>query len=174
MADETPSGQIPENANGQTPAAQQEMKTFPADYWHALREENKGYRQQLQSVSGELENLKKLATGNAELEKKLQEASAQLATAQQEADAALRRAALVRLASKAGVSPDVADMLDLSKIDLTDEAKALEQLGKLATTSKSAGGQAKPGTWMNTGLSESELRSEIYGGRKSTIFSPGG
>ena len=76
----------------------------------------------------------------------------------------------MRLAAKAGVDPDVAALLDLSKLDLSDEKKALETLARLKGTSASAS-QARPGAAAG-GASDDELRARFFGtGRqKSSIF----
>lgn len=59
---------------------------------------------------------------------------AELQAAQQRAALAEKAAAFTRLAAKAGVQAEVADMLDLSKFDLGNEAEVIEKLQKLAPT----------------------------------------
>jgi hypothetical protein len=166
-------GQMPEDSNpsaGTNPApVANEAQTYSADYVKTLREEAKESRLQNKKLSTELESLKVAVGDNSALKAKIDEMTSNLAKAQAEAESASKRADLVRLAAKAGVPVDVAELIDLSKIDLKDEAKALEKLGKLAAPASKAN-PARPGTFMNTGLTDSELRQEIYGGRANSIF----
>jgi hypothetical protein len=169
VADEQ--GQTPEGSEqpaGQNPPAA-EAQTFSADYVKSLREEAKEARLSNKQLAKELDALKAAAGDNSALTAKIDEMNSTLAKAQAEATAATQRAELVRLAAKANVPIELAEMLDLSKLDLTDEKKALEQLGKLAST-KPAPTQAKPGTWMSTGKTDAELRNELFGARKTSIF----
>lgn len=99
----------------------------------------------------------------AELERRLAEQETAAAAAQ-------RQAALTKLATKAGVDPDLVDYLDTSKLDLDDEKSTLAVLAKLATRAPAAGsnpsrdGSAKP--------SADELRAELFGNRRgrTSIF----
>ncbi len=94
---------------------------------------------------------------------------ADLQTKATAADRATKEAQLIRIATKAGVDPDVASLLDLSKIDLSDEKAAIEVLSKFAKpTANSA--QVKPGAVGATGLTEAELHARYFGGSKPMIF----
>ena len=67
------------------------------------------------------------------------------------------------------IEKDVAALLDLSKVNLEDEAKALEVLAKFAKPA--TGQQVKPGAVGATGLTDAELRQRYFGGQqKSSIF----
>lgn len=89
------------------------------------------------------------------------------------ADAALARkeAAATRLATKAGVDPDLVQYLDLSKLDLEDEKGTLEILGKLAAARNPAGA-SNPARNGANGAGDAERRNKYFGdGRdKVTIF----
>lgn len=163
-----------QNAAGQAPAAKQDAsqadapKSFDEKYVSELREEAKGYRTQLRDTQAALKEAQTAAGENKALADKLAGLETQLAQAAAKAEAAEKAAAFVRLAAKAGVDPDVAALLDVSKFDLSDEKKALEALGKLA--SKSTGSQARPGG-SGAGETDEQLRARLFGGnRKTTIF----
>lgn len=150
-------------------APAQEQQTFSADYVKSLREEAKSSRLELKRVSDELDAIKRTAGDNAELTKRLDQLTGDLTKAQEEAQKATQRADLVRLAAKAGVPVDIVEMLDLSKIDMTDEIKALEQLGKFAVKSMN-GSHIKPGSLQDARLTDAQLRDEIYGGKRANFF----
>ena len=84
------------------------------------------------------------------------------------AEQATKQTQLLRLATKAGVDPDVAALLDMSKIDLTDEKAAMETLSKFARPAN--GAQVKPGAVGATGLTDADLRNRYFGASKTTIF----
>jgi hypothetical protein len=91
-----------------------------------------------------------------------------------EAEAKVTRLAkekqLLLLATKANVDIALLDYLDLDKLDLEDEKKALEVLGKLATA-KAAGSVSNPGRNGASQLSDDDIRAEVYGKRrKSGLF----
>lgn len=94
---------------------------------------------------------------------------AQVTEATAQAQAAQAQAKLMALAARVGVDPDVANLLDISKIDLTDEAKATQQLQRFAKPSN--GTQVKPGDTIG-GMTEDDLRKHYFGGgrSKTTIF----
>jgi hypothetical protein len=80
---------------------------------------------------------------------------------------------VTRLATRAGVDLDLVPFLDLSKLDLADEAKALEVLGKLATARSTANGASNPGRSGAAGMSDAEKRAFYFDGgarNKTTIF----
>lgn len=152
-------------------AQAEEQRTFSADYVKALRAENADWRRQLRETQTVVKQLQDGQASAADLSAKLTALEAQLAEKDKAAAQAQQEAALVRLATKAGVDPEVASMLDLSKIDLADETKALASLQKLAGAGRSTA-QAKPGTVGQTGLTEAELHDRFFGsgGQKATIF----
>jgi hypothetical protein len=88
------------------------------------------------------------------------------------AERAQKELQVTRLAIEAGVNLDLVPFLDLSKLDLTDEAKALEVLGKLATAKQTANSASNPGRTGAAGADEAELRRIFFGGGRNqpTIF----
>lgn len=171
--DNAPQGQAPDSAQSaasQAPAAQpvEAQATPTIDYESEvtkLRAENAKWRTQLreaQAAAGDNETLKEKLTA---LEAQRASFEAEREAALKERDAAQRLATAIRLGAKAGVDADVIEMLDLSKLDLTDEKRALEALSKLG---RSAGSQARPGNGQPP--SDAEMRAAIFGPRKSSIF----
>lgn len=128
-----------------------------------LRQESAKWRTQFQATQTALKELQTQAGDNKTLSDKLAGLEAQLAKAAADAETATKANQLIRLAVKAGVDPDVAALLDLSKVDLTDERKALEVLSKLKGSS--GGKQAKPGV-----DSTEDLRAQLFSARKTSIF----
>ncbi len=106
------------------------------------------------------------------LAERLAEAERKAADSESAAQRAVREAKLVRLATKAGVDPDVAGLLDLSKLDLDDEKATLETLGKLAAARQTANGASNPARNGAQRETDEELRKFYFdGGRsKPTIF----
>lgn len=148
-----------------------------------LRQEAARWRTKLRDTEKTLNELKPLAeqfkatqdAQKSEAQKALEErdaARAEVATAKAEAARAVQEAKLTRLATKAGVDPDVAALLDLSKLDLDDEKAALETLGKLANARQTANSASNPARNGAAGPSEDELRQYYFGGgrNKPTIF----
>lgn len=177
MADET-LGQAPSDTTTQQPQDGAGEK-FDAKYVEELRAEAAKYRTQLRDTQTQLKELQPKAQQFEELqeaqktqEQKLQERlaalEADLAAKAAEAQRAQQMTQLTRLATKAGVDPDIVELLDLGKLDLTDEKKALEVLGRFARAA--SGAQVKPGG-ESGGETEAELRARYFGGRsKSMIF----
>ena len=106
------------------------------------------------------------------LAEQLADANKRAAEHESAAQRAQREAKLVRLATKAGVDPDVAALLDLSKLDLDNEKSALEILGKLGTARSTANSASNPERNGGSGPSDAELRQFYFGGARSkpTIF----
>lgn len=104
----------------------------------------------------------KLAERIAALEAESAKKDAELSAVQRKAKATV-------LATKAGVDTDLLDLLDLSKLDLEDEAATLKTLGKLATARTTAQGASNPA---RSGAAETDeqRRQEIFGGRRTTLF----
>lgn len=167
MADEglTPASDVAVT-EGQKPDVSHEQQTYSADYVKALREEAKQTRLQLKTVSGELEQLRTVAGDSKALQEQIGKIGADLAKAQADAVSASQRADLVRLAVKANVPIELAEMLDLSKLDLTDEKKALEQLGKLGVRGTQSP-QVKPGATGSNGMTDADMRAAINGANRS-------
>ena len=155
-----------------------DKEVFDAAYVRKLRQEAANYRVKLREAEAQVATLAPKATEYEKLteaqksdQQKLAEQLAnlqqQVAQAQQQATAAQQQATLLRLASKAGVDPDVAALLDISKIDLSDDAKAIATLSQFAKPANSS--QVKPGAI--GGATEAELRAQYFGGKsKSMIF----
>lgn len=166
-------GPAPENS---------EQQKFDADYVRKLRDEAAKYRTQLREAQKELTSLKPAAEKLREIEEsqkteqqKMAERLAALESElQKKAQEAERRAAeaqVIRLAAKAGIDPDVAMLLDISKIDIEDEEKALAILSKLAGPRATGGNAANPGKGTGSQPSDEELRALYFGQRtKTTIF----
>lgn len=133
----------------------------------ALRDEAAKWRTQLRDAQQQIKDLQTQATGNDDLAKKLATLEANLASETAKAERASKEATLFRVATKAGVDPDVAALLDLSKLNLEDEAEAVKQLAKLAPA-KVTGTQVKPAqgaTGASTqALDEAAMRTRFFGG----------
>lgn len=132
----------------------------------ALRDEAAKWRTQLRDAQTQIKDLQTQVTGNEELTQKLATLETQLATEAAKADKAAKEAALLRITAKAGIDPDVAALLDLSKLNLEDEAEAVKQLAKLAP--KTVGTQVKPAqgaSGVNAMVSdEAAMRARFFGG----------
>lgn len=154
----TSGGVLPATTTTQTDDTQAQIK--------ALRDEAAKWRTQLRDAQTQIKDLQTQATGNAELTQKLATLETQLATEAAKADKAAKEAALLRITAKAGIDPDVAALLDLSKLNLEDEAEAVKQLAKLAP--KTVGTQVKPAqgaTGVNAMVSdEAAMRARFFGG----------
>lgn len=170
MADET-QGQAPgsDEAQAQDAGQKQEQQQFDAAYVQQLRDEAAKWRTQFREVQTQVKELTGKAGDSEKLGERLKALEAELAQKTAAAETATKQAQLIRLATKAGVDPDVAALLDLSKVNLEDEAKALEVLAKFAKPA--TGQQVKPGAVGATGLTDAELRQRYFGGQqKSSIF----
>jgi hypothetical protein len=183
MADETTvSGLAPQTvtpqAAGQAPAAADAKaqaadapKTYDEKTVTDLRDEAAKWRTQLRETQAALKELQGAAGDNKALNEKLAALEAQVAEKAAAAERASKEAQVMRLAARAGVDPDVAALLDLGKLDLSDEKKALETLGKLKGASVAAS-QARPGGIAGGSVTDDELRARFFGtGRqKGSIF----
>ena len=129
----------------------EQAKTFDAAYVKKLRDEAASWRtkvRDLESTVGELQPLaeqfkEQEQARKSEAEKLAEQMAglqAKLAETERQAAESAKRASVIALASKVGVSTDVVELLDLSKIDLNDEDAALAALGKFKT--QSAAGQS--------------------------------
>jgi predicted RNase H-like nuclease (RuvC/YqgF family) len=175
VADET-QGQAPSDAGAQPQDGGGEK--FDAKYVEELRQEAAKYRTQLRDTQTQLKELQPKAqqfdqlqeaqkTAEQKLQERLAALEADLAAKAVEAERAQKQAQVVRLAAKAGVDADLVDLLDLGKLDLSDEKKALEVLGRFARTA--AGAQVKPGG-ESGGETEAELRKRFFGGQSKTMI----
>jgi predicted RNase H-like nuclease (RuvC/YqgF family) len=178
VTDETTTGQAPEPTTpSQAPGTDDSAPTTeaPDAQVEKLRKEAAKWRTQLREAQSQIETLapladeyqkqqeaqkteaEKAAQRIAELEKTMAEKETQAAQAAAQVE-------LLRMASKAGVDPDVASLLDLSKLDLDDEAATIETLQKLAPAAR-AGSAANPGRGHSTPEdSEASIR-EWYANR---------
>ena len=95
------------------------------------------------------------------------DAQRKAAESQAAAERAQRELAVTRLATKAGVDLDLVPYLDLSKLDLDDESKAMEILGKLASARQQASSASNPGRNGATGESDGDLRKLYFGGGRN-------
>lgn len=158
--------------------------TFDATYVQKLRQEAAKYRTQLRDAENKVKELSPKAaqldqlteaqkTEAQKMTEQLAKLQADLDRRTAESDAATKRAALIKLAVKAGADPDVADLLDLSRIDLSNEDSVAAIFAKLVPAGRGAGGNAAnpQRTGGNAAESETELRDRFFGGgRKSNIF----
>lgn len=134
-----------------------------------LNAEAAKWRVQFKETQAALVALQAQAGDNKALSDQLAKLQADLAAKATEAEQAQKLAQVIRLAVKAGVDPDLIAMLDLSKIDVTDEKKALEALSKFAGAGK--GAQVRPGAITSNGDTEQELRNRYFSGApRSTLF----
>lgn len=166
-------GQEPENDGGE------DTQSFDAEYVRKLRDEAAKYRRQLRETQDRVKNLEPKATEFDKLQdaaktetermsEQLATLQAKVAEAETNAQRAQAQARVVRLATKAGIDPDVAQMLDVSQFAQLEDDDAVKLLAKLAPT-RAAGSVSNAG---RTGASASEdLRAwwESRGG-KTTIF----
>lgn len=145
-----------------------EPQTFSADIVRDLRREAANYRTQLRDAQAAIKTLQEGQTNVDAMRAQLAALETSLAEQTAAADRATREATVLRLAP--GIDPDVLGLLDLSKLDMSDEAKLRTTLARLIAPSQTA--QVKPGTLGNTGMTETELRERYWGsgGRKATIF----
>lgn len=174
MADET-LGQAPSDAGTQPQDGAGEK--FDAKYVEELRQEAAKYRTQLRDTQTQLKELQPKAqqfeqlqeaqkTQEQKLQERLAALEADLAAKAAEAEQAQKRAQVTRLASKAGVDPDIVELLDIGKLDLTDEKKAMEVLGRFARTA--SGTQVNPDGTSAGGETDAELRARFFGGQSKT------
>jgi septal ring factor EnvC (AmiA/AmiB activator) len=168
------------DAQGQEPSAQ-DGKT--ASELERARKEAAKYRTERNELKARLDAAEPVLARIQEQENaqktEAQKLGEQLAALQQQladqsaaAQRAQRETALTRLAAMANVDLDILPLLDVSKIDLDDEAKALETLGKFAATRKAATAASDPGRGKPSQPSNDELRHTYFGGGRSrpTIF----
>ena len=169
MADETTQGQAPGSDEAQAQDAGQKQEQFDAAYVKQLRDEAAEWRVKYKEMQAQVKELTGKAGDTAQLSERLKALEAEVAQKAAAAETATRQAQLIRLASKAGVDPDTAALLDLSKLNLEDEKAALEVLARFAKPA--SGAQVKPGAVGATGLTDAELRQRYFGGQqKSSIF----
>jgi len=158
-----------------------EGETFDAAYVTKLRQEAASWRSKLRDAEGKLKDLtpkaeefEKLTEAQKSAEQKLSE---QLAKMQAELDrrtveseASAKRAAVLKMAIKVGADPDVVELLDLSRLDLTDEETTMATLAKLAPAARAAGGNtANPGrNGANAKETDGELKDRFFGGGRSS------
>lgn len=174
MSDDTTQGQEPSDNGAGSPVlfAKQDAppagapKMFDESYVSELRGEAASYRKQLREAQEALKAAQAAAGDNQALAGKLAELESSLAQKAAEAEAAQKAATFVRLAAKAGVDPDLMNLLDLNKFDLSDEKRTLDALSKLA--GRGNGNQARPGGAAPS--SDNDLRAQMFGPRKSSIF----
>lgn len=142
-----------------------------------LSDENARWRLKVRDLEAQLKDLQPKAekfdqqqesqkSEQQKLQERLAALEADLASSKADAERAKQQTHLVRLATQAGVDPEVVDLLDLSKLDLSDDAKALQVLSRFAKTA--AGSQVKPGAAAATGETDAELRKRYFGGQSQT------
>lgn len=157
-------------------------QTFDEAYVKQLRQEAAGFRTQLREAQEQIKQLSPLAEKARQLEEaqksEAQKLSEQLAALQAERDSVAKQAALaakqttlVKLAAKAGVAPDVLDLLNVDAFDVTDEAATVAKLQTLAPKSASGGSASNPA---RTADSNGQLTPEEWykarTGKRPSIF----
>lgn len=168
------------DAQGQEPSAQ-DGKT--ASELERARKEAAKYRTERNELKARLDAAEPVlaqyqeqqSAQKSEAQKLAEQVAAmqkQIADAETAAQRAQREAALTRLAVKANVDPDILPYLDVSKIDVDDEAAALGVLGKLASVRRAATAASDPGRGGAAKPSDEELRAYYLGGQRggSKIF----
>lgn len=145
----------------------------------ALRAEAAKYRVERNEAQSRIKELEPAAQKLTELEEaqkseeqklreKLERLEAEKQAAEQAAELARRESSFARLAAKAGVDPEIAALLDISKFNLSDEAAALETLSKLKPIAKSIGGPSNPAqNGASNKQTDDELRYMMFGGGRS-------
>lgn len=166
MPPEDTQGQAPSDAGAQPQDGGGEK--FDAAYVKQLRDEAAEWRVKFKETQAQLKDLTAKSSDAAQLTERLSALEAELTQKAATAEAATKQAQLLRLASKAGLDPDVAMLLDIGKLNLDDEAKALEVLGKFA--GKSSGQQVKPGAAGAGNETADELRKRYFGGQSKTML----
>ncbi len=150
--------------------AQEELKK--------ARAESAERRVKLRETEARLKELEPLAakareaeeaqkTEAEKLREQLEAVRAEQLKAQAEAELKGKQVKLLTLATKAGVSPDVVELLDLSKLDLDNEEATLATLKKLSSIKVTGGGASNPAGTQNTGPTEQELRFQYFGAGRS-------
>ena len=152
------------SVDGQDPpqnAAPPVAKVYDEGTVKELREESAKWRTQFREAQAAIRELEARAGDGEKVKESLRGLQAQLESKAVELERALKAASVVRLAAKAGVDPDVAALLDMDKIDITDEAKALDVLKRLAP--KMPGNHAKPGQGAVVTDSDEALHQRFFG-----------
>ena len=159
-------------AEAQGATAQDKKLSDEAAKWRTKFRELEAQMKELTPKAAKFDELQESQKTEAQkMAEQLATLQAQVNEAKAQADASTKQASLMRLANMAGVDPDTALLLDISKIDLTDEAKALQQLGKFAKPTN--GAQVKPAGTIG-GATEEELRNLYLGGGKPKTMIFGG
>jgi chromosome segregation ATPase len=171
--------EITDEVQDTTPA--QDATVFDAEYVSKLRGEAAGYRTKLREMEQQLKQLQPLAQKAKQLEDAQKSESQKLAdqlaaiTAERDsvkaqAEAAAKQAALIKIAAKAGVAPDVLDLLNVGAFDLSDEQATIDRLKALAPKSAVSGGAvSNPARSQGDGqLSPEEWFKNLN--RQNTIF----
>jgi chromosome segregation ATPase len=145
-----------------------------ANYRTKLRE-LEGKWKEAEPVLAEYNQAKENAkTETQKLADQLAEATRKAQESDNAAQRAVREAKAIRLMTKAGVDPDLLDIIDLNKLDLDNEEEALKQLAKLpsASAKQTANSASNPGRTGAAGADEAELRRIFFGGGRNqpTIF----
>ncbi len=165
------------------PADGQESPLTPSDAQEAsrdyeaelkdLRAEAAKWRTQLRQEQAKVKELAPAAerlaalqesqkTEEQKLRDKLAELEAAARDAETKAENAQKRVKLITLAGSIGVTAEVADLLDLSRLDLEDEEAVLETLKKLVPKNAVKGGGASNPASQPQGASDESLMKEYF------------
>lgn len=148
------------------------------------RSESAERRVKLRELESQLKDLAPLAeqakaaeeakkTETDKLREQIEALKADQLKAQADADVARKQAKLVTIASKAGLSPDVIEFLDISKLDLENEEATINTLKKLAPARVTGGGASNPPGGQSGAVTDGDLRYTYFGGgrgQRNLIF----
>ncbi|MCA9366870.1 hypothetical protein KC887_01230 [Candidatus Kaiserbacteria bacterium] len=159
-------------------ASSNELPEWAQKELEKARSEAADRRIKLRETEAKLKELEPLAekarqaeeaqkTEAEKLREQLEAARAEQQKAQAEAEIKDKRLVLLKLATKAGVSPDVVELLDLSKLDLDNEDATLATLKLFSQNKVTGGGASNPAGTQNTGPTDNELRFQYFGAGRS-------
>lgn len=131
------------------------------------RTDNKALKSELDAMKEKAEKYDALQTETQTEAEKLKAQVAQLENekrqAKLEAEQARQEATFIRVASKAQMDPELAALIDIAKIDLSNEDSAVKLLKKWSKASVTGGGPSNPERVAeSTKLSEDELRARYF------------
>lgn len=176
-------GQAPQTPAQTAQPAADDGRDYEAEI-AKLRAENAKWRTQLRDTEGKLKEIEPAAQKLAEIEEaakseeqklreQLEALKAEKLKAQAAAELANKQAKLIAVAAKAGVSPDVVELLDITKLDLENEEATINTLKKLAPAKLTGGGASNPPGEQNGTITDGDLRNLYFGGGrgpKNLIF----
>lgn len=131
---------------GQESQAQDESKTFSAEYVEKLRKENAKYRTEAKNNSDAAKKLAEIEDAN---KSEIERAASRAETAERERDEARAEVMRLRVATKHGISDEDADLF----LTGTDEETLTKQAQRLAKRAEDSGKPRPPQPDRNQGRS---------------------